>query len=161
MEENKNTIIRFYTAFQNDDAEKMAKCYNEKVQFEDPVFGVLKRENVGMMWKMLLKQSKGNLKIEFSDVKANQFSGSAKWIAIYNFSKTNRKVVNTIYSEFEFKEGLILKQQDHFDVWKWAKQALGFKGFILGWTGFMQNQLQKQARLSLNNFISKDKNIIN
>ena len=31
--------------------------------------------------------------------------------------------------------------------------AFGFKGFLLGWTGFMQKQIQKQAIASLKNYI--------
>ena len=101
------------------------------------------------MWKMLIERSKGNLKIEFSEVKATEYLGSAQWIASYRFSKTNRKVVNSIAAKFHFQDGLIIKHIDDFDIWKWAKQALGIKGFLLGWTGYMQKKIQEQARMTL------------
>ena len=152
MTANEATIAKFYTAFANADAVKMSECYHPKVQFRDPAFGLLKEEQVSKMWKMLLEKSKGNIKIEFSDIKADDFVGSAYWIATYNFSKTNRKVVNRIYAEFVFQEGLIIKHTDNFDIWKWSKQAFGPMGYLLGWTGFFQKKVQKQALLSLQKF---------
>jgi len=73
-------------------------------------------------------------------------------VATYNFSKTNRRVVNKIYAEFIFQDGLIIKHTDSFDVWKWSKQAFGPTGYLLGWTGFFHNKIQEQALLSLKKF---------
>jgi ketosteroid isomerase-like protein len=155
MTANEATIIKFYTAFSNADAAQMCECYHSNVQFRDPAFGLLKGKEVCQMWKMLLDRSKGNLKIEFSQVKANDHLGSAFWVAKYNFSQTNRKVENSISSKFHFQDGLIIKHTDDFDIWKWAKQALGIKGLLLGWTGFMQKKIQNQARLALHRYCEK------
>ncbi|MDR6844394.1 nuclear transport factor 2 family protein [Flavobacterium granuli] len=152
MNPNEQLIHKFYTAFANADAKTMCESYHPNIQFQDPAFGILKGNDVCQMWKMLIEKSKGNIKIEFSDIKADDFSGTANWIATYNFSKTNRKVVNVIHAKFQFKDNLIIKHTDNFDIWKWSKQALGFKGLLLGWTGFMQNQIQKQALASLKNY---------
>jgi len=152
MNPNENLIVKFYTAFANVDAKTMSECYHPKIHFVDPVFGLLKEEQVSKMWEMLLLKSKGNMEIEFSNVKADEFSGSARWVATYNFSKTNRKVVNKISAEFLFQDGLIIKHTDNFDVWKWSKQAFGFTGYLLGWTGFFQNKIKEQALLSLKKF---------
>ena len=149
MNPNETTITKFYTAFANADAEQMCECYHPNIQFSDPAFGLLKGEEVRQMWKMLIERSKGNLKVDFSQVKANEHLGSAFWIAKYNFSKTNRKIENSISAKFKFQDGLIIKHTDDFDIWKWSKQALGLIGFLLGWTGFMQNKIQKQARMAL------------
>lgn len=155
MTANENTIVKFYTAFANADAAQMCECYHPDVQFNDPAFGLLKGEQVGQMWKMLIERGKGNINIDFSEVKANEHLGSAFWVAKYNFSKTNRKIVNSISAKFQFKDGLIIKHTDDFDIWKWSKQALGIKGLLLGWTGFMQKKIQKQARMSLKTYCEK------
>lgn len=152
MTPNEALITKFYTAFANSDAKTMAECYHPKVHFIDPAFGLLKEEQVSKMWEMLLSRSKGNIKIEFSDVKADEFTGSARWIAAYNFTKTNRKVVNRVSAEFVFQDGLIIKHTDNFDVWKWSKQAFGTTGYLLGWTGFFHKKIQEQALLSLKKF---------
>ena len=91
----------------------------------------------------------------FSDVKADENSGSATWIATYNFSKTNRQVVNKINAKFQFRDGLIIQHTDHFDLWKWSRQALGLSGVIFGWTGFLQNKIRQQALQSLRIYQSK------
>ncbi|OOG69953.1 nuclear transport factor 2 family protein [Flavobacterium sp. A45] len=155
MNSNEQLIFKFYTAFAKADTKTMCECYHANIQFQDPAFGILKDNDVCKMWNMLIDKSKGNIKIEFSDVKADDYSGTAKWIATYNFSKTNRKVVNVIYAQFQFKDNLIIRHTDNFDLWKWSKQALGFKGLLLGWTGFMQKQIQKQVIFSLNNYKQK------
>lgn len=152
MTTNEDTITKFYTAFSKGNADQMCECYHANIKFSDPVFGLLKGKDVCKMWKMLIEKSKGNIKIDFSAIKADDYKGSARWVATYNFSKTNNKVVNSIYAQFQFKDGLIIKHTDDFDIWKWSKQAFGWKGILLGWTGFMQKRIQKQALSALNNF---------
>ena len=152
MTNNEDVIVKFYTAFANANVEKMCECYHPNVQFNDPAFGFLNGNEVFQMWKMLIERSKGNIKIDFSEITANEHLGSARWIATYRFSKTNRNVVNTIAAKFQFKDGLIIKHTDDFDIWKWSRQAFGIKGILLGWTGFMQNKIQQQARMSLKKY---------
>lgn len=155
MNPNENLITKFYTAFSNSDAETMVKCYHPNIEFQDPAFGILKGKEVSNMWRMLISRSKGNLKIAFSNVKADDESGSSKWIATYNFSKTNRKVVNVIHANFEFQDGLIIKHTDDFNVWKWTQQALGLPGYLLGWTPFLQKKIQEQSRDLLKKYQEK------
>jgi SnoaL-like domain len=155
MNSNENLIIKFYTAFSNSDFKEMASCYHQNIIFEDPAFGILNGESANKMWQMLIERSKGNIKIDFLNVVANEFSGRARWIATYNFSQTNRKVVNVIDAKFEFQDGLFIKHTDFFDLYKWSKQALGWKGFLLGWTDFMKNKIRKTAQKSLEIYMKK------
>ena len=123
MNANEKTLINLYTAFANANATSMRACYHSEIEFRDPAFGLLKENDACQMWKMLIEKSKGNIKIEFSDIKADEYVGSAQWIATYNFSKTNRKIVNVIRAQFQFKDGVIKKQNDDFDIWKLSKQV--------------------------------------
>lgn len=152
MTENEKTIHKFYSAFAKANYKEMVTCYHHDIQFRDPVFKSLSGKEVSNMWQMLLERSKGNIKIEFSNIQADDYTGSAQWIATYNFSKTNRKVVNVIHASFNFKDGLIIKHQDNFDLWEWSKQAFGIPGYLLGWTGYMQQKIQTTAEQSLKKF---------
>ncbi len=152
MNPNEQLIEEFYAAFAAGNAKTMASCYHPEVAFEDPVFGVLKGQDVLDMWQMLIERSKGNLKIEFSNVSAHDELGGANWAATYHFSKTNRQVVNKISAAFEFRDGLIFRHTDHFDLWKWCQQALGLSGWLLGWTGFLQRKIRRQALQSLRKY---------
>ncbi|SDS29958.1 Ketosteroid isomerase-related protein [Formosa sp. Hel1_31_208] len=146
-------IHKFYKAFTELDAETMASCYHAEVVFEDPAFGKLKGEHAGNMWRMLCASQKGkDFRVTYSDIQTNKHSGSASWQAFYTFSKTGSEVHNSIVAQFEFKDGSIIKHTDQFNLHKWAKQALGFKGFLLGGTSFFRNKLQRQTNILLKAF---------
>ncbi len=148
-------INKFYTAFSNLDAETMASCYHKEIVFHDPAFGQLKGNKAGNMWRMLCASQKDkNMKVTYSNVEANDLTGKAHWEAHYIFSKTGRKVHNLIDAQFEFKDGLIIKHTDHFNLHRWASQAMGLKGMLLGGTGFFQNKLQGQTNRLLDKFES-------
>ena len=69
-------------------------------------------------------------KIETRDITER----SAHWEATNPFSATGRLVHNIIDAEFEFDSaGLITRHRDRFDFWRWARQALGAPGLLLGW----------------------------
>lgn len=143
------TIIeQFYTAFAQQNVEDMIACYHKEIIFSDPAFGTLAGEEVAAMWRMLIARSKGNLKIEYQVLNAH----SAQWQAEYYYGKNQRKVNNQVTAHFTFKEGLIYRHEDHFDLWKWSRQALGTSGWLLGWSGLMRKKVQQQTRLLLNRY---------
>lgn len=146
-------INKFYQAFDQLDAETMVSCYHENVIFEDPAFGVLKGENAKNMWRMLCSsQKKKQFQVTSSNITVNQNNGSAHWEAHYVFSKTGKKVYNKIDAMFEFKDGKIIKHTDHFNLHNWAKQALGFKGYLIGGTSFFKRKLNAQTNRLLKKF---------
>ncbi len=151
---HKELIEHFYTCFARADAEGMAACYADDVVFEDPAFGILKGETASNMWRMLVNPG---LKLTFNEVWAQGNKGGAHWEAAYTFSKTGRKVLNKIDASFEFSNGRISKHTDHFDFWKWAGQALGTPGKLLGWTPFLKNKVRMQALERLQQFERKNR----
>lgn len=155
MHPHAQLIERFYTAFQNRDAKTMGDCYADDAQFSDPVFQNLKGEQITFMWRMLCERGK-DLTIEFKVIDADDLSGKAHWEAFYTFSGTGRKVHNRIDASFEFKNGKIVRHGDAFDLWKWTRMALGFKGWLLGWTPLVHNAVRKQAMRSLHKFMEHE-----
>jgi ketosteroid isomerase-like protein len=149
---NTELIHHFYQSFALGEAEEMVACYDDEIVFTDPAFGALKGNDAKDMWRMLIHRSKGNLKISFDNVKADDTNGSANWVAEYEFAQTGRKVINQIAAHFEFKNGKILKHTDHFDLWKWTRQAMGWRGFLLGWTPFIQHKIRTQTNQLLKSY---------
>jgi ketosteroid isomerase-like protein len=145
-------IQNFYSSFAEGHAEAMVSLYGDDIEFEDPAFGPLKADNAKNMWRMLLKTP--GIKITASNIKADDQTGSADWVAEYTFSLTGRKVINHVHAEFIFSNGKIIKHTDTFNFWKWASQAFGLKGFILGWTPLMKNKVRQQALARLSKFQS-------
>ncbi|AXL49447.1 ketosteroid isomerase [Paraburkholderia caffeinilytica] len=148
---NTDLIERFYTAFQQRDAETMAACYADDVVFGDPAFGELRGEEARDMWRMLVSRAQ-DFSLTFDGVEANDHDGSAHWVARYTFGQTGRTVVNRIDARFVFREGRIVEHRDTFDLWRWTRQALGIKGVLLGWTPFVQGAIRAQARKGLDLF---------
>lgn len=154
MHSNHDLIRKFYTAFNSKDAETMASLYDDKIVFSDPAFGTLQGDNVKNMWRMLCGRAT-DLEITCSDIQADEINGSARWEARYTFGKTKRRVHNVIKATFEFKNGLIVKHTDVFDIWKWSRMALGPAGILLGWTPWLQSKIRKDALKGLKAFSEK------
>lgn len=148
MHLNATLINRFYAALAGRDGTAMGACYTDDARFSDPVFRDLDVTGVRTMWAMLCARVT-DLAVEVSEVDADDVRGKARWIATYTFSKTGRRVRNVIDAEFDFRDGLIARHADHFDLWHWAGMALGLKGFLLGWTPQVQNAIRREAALGL------------
>ncbi|MBK6906994.1 MAG: nuclear transport factor 2 family protein [Rhodocyclaceae bacterium] len=157
---NADTINRFYSAFAKRDPVTMAACYDESAVFSDEAFDLNGKREVAGMWAMLLStpQKPGDevWKLEFSNVSASGNEGQAHWDATYRFTATGRLVLNRIDAKFRFNDaGLIVEHRDTFDFWRWARQALGAPGALLGWTPFLRNKVRTQARANLDKFLAK------
>lgn len=150
---NHELIERFYQAFQRRDHAGMIACYHPNVTFSDPVFGELDSQRARAMWHMLCSRGE-DLVVTYRDVSAEAASGQAHWEATYTFS-TGRKVHNIIDAAFQFEDGLIIDHVDTFDLYRWARMALGPVGTLLGWSSRMQSKISNSAEESLDRFISK------
>jgi ketosteroid isomerase-like protein len=148
-------LTRFYTALQRRDAEAMGACYHDDGAFVDPAFGKLTVPEARAMWRMLMGRAK-DFEMTFEVKHADEGSGSGTWEARYTFSKTGRKVINRISSQFGFCDGLILAHRDQFDMWAWTRQALGAPGLLLGWTPLLRNRVQAEARKGLTAFMASE-----
>ena len=148
---NTALINRFYQAFQRLDAEAMAACYTDDVVFSDPAFGELRGRDAGDMWRMLTTRAK-DFSLTFDNVRSDDRSGGAHWVATYLFSATGNTVINDIHARFVFRDGKISEHHDSFDLWRWSRQALGTKGLLLGWTPVVKNAVRAQALRGLKAF---------
>ena len=153
---NDQLIQRFYAAFKAHDGKEMAACYAPDAHFSDPVFVDLNGEEPGAMWTMLTARA-DDLDVQLVEHAADGDAGSARWIASYTFTQTGHKVVNDVRAAFRFRDGLIVDHVDTFDFGKWARQALGMTGKLLGWTPMVRSKVRKQARAGLDKFMAASK----
>ncbi|MEA2457582.1 MAG: hypothetical protein QOC95_554 [Thermoleophilaceae bacterium] len=152
---NEGLIERFYGAFGRRDGEAMAACYAPDATFADPVFTDLKGDEPGAMWRMLTSRAT-DLEVELVDHDADEQSGSAHWLADYTFTQTGRRVHNDVHASFRFAGGQISHHRDEFGFHRWARQALGPPGLLLGWTPMLQGKVRGQARAGLDQFMAGD-----
>jgi ketosteroid isomerase-like protein len=153
MNSTEQIAHQFYQAFQALDADNMNSLYSSNARFSDPGFGLLNHTELTTMWAMLCfnQQNKG-FKLEYKILDSTKDSVTVYWQAWYTFSKTGRKVHNRITANILVENGRIVQHHDHFNLHKWASQALGITGYLLGWTGFFQKKLQQQTKNLLKQF---------
>lgn len=149
MNINEQIMADFYTAFSNRDAAKMNSLYSDDIVFFDPIFELLRGDQVKSMWQMLCKNGK-DLKVSFNNIQdLGEDYYTCNWIGTYTFSKTGRKVVNNIKSNMKIVDGVIVEHSDGFSVHQWSKQALGFSGWLFGWNSFFQRKIKNSAKRNL------------
>ncbi len=153
MHPNEQLIHNFYSAFQQKDYATMQECYDDSATFTDPVFPMLDATHVRAMWEMFCKTGR-DLHIEFEGIRADDHAGNATWTARYTFSATGKKVTNRITAVFQFENGKIVRHIDQFSFHKWARQALGFTGLLLGGLAFMRSTVRTKARRNLDKFMN-------
>lgn len=145
---------RFYEAFMVRDHYTMGLLYAENATFSDPVFPLLNALGARTMWKMLLSQA-DDLAIEVNILEDTPTRARVQWSAYYSFGATGRRVINRIQTDMAISNGRIVRHVDQFSLWRWARQALGLKGLLLGWSPMVRKRIQAQAARSLNEFARK------
>jgi ketosteroid isomerase-like protein len=153
--QNESLIERFYASFAERDGAAMASCYSPDVHSSDPVFPDLHGGEAKAMWRMLTERAT-DLRLELLERAANGERGSARWRAHYTFSQTGRPVVNEVTASFRFAGGQIVDHHDEFDFYRWARQALGTPGLLLGWTPLLRASVRRRARAGLEEFRAKE-----
>ena len=151
MHPHEARVREFYAAFARGDAEGMARCYHRDIFFSDAVFPRLHGPEAGDMWRMLLARA-ADLEVTLEEASADGEGGRARWTARYTFSRTGRPVVNHIRAMFAFRDGLIVRHYDSFSFWRWAAQALGPGGKVLGWFAPLKWKVRRDAARALERY---------
>ena len=140
-EETREVLTRFYDALSRRDGETMASLYSPDASFEDEIYR-LRGEDVGKMWRGLMSRAK-TLTVSYTIAKAGAGDGTVEWTARYDYPGGG-PVVNVILSELELA-GKIVRQRDRFDFPRWAAQALGTKGKLLGRFEWFRRVVSREA----------------
>jgi hypothetical protein len=152
---NESLIEHFYGAFAARDGATMAACYAPSARFSDPVFQDLDGVQAGAMWRMLTGRA-SDLEIELLEHEADDQRGTAHWLAHYTFTQTGHSVVNDVRASFRFDGAQIAEHTDDFDFYRWARQAFGTTGLLLGWTPLMRSGVRRRARAGLEEFQAQE-----
>jgi hypothetical protein len=62
-----------------------------------------------------------------------------------------------VRSTFRFADGAIAEQVDSFGFHRWARQALGPPGLLLGWTPMLRSTVRRRAREALDEFMAEER----
>lgn len=152
MDRNEAKARHFWESLGAKDADEMAACYAPDASFEDEVFQ-LRGPECGMMWRMLF-QGAADLRVKTHTLHVGDGVAHGVWEAWYTFSATGRKVHNRITTRLVLRDGRIVDHHDRFAFYKWSRQALGAKGWLLGWTPLVRGAVRKQARKRLEKWMA-------
>jgi hypothetical protein len=145
-EETRAVLARFYDALARRDGETMASLYAPNARFEDPVFR-LTGPDIGKMWIALTRRAK-DFSIAYTIAQAGRGRGTVELTARYLYGG-RRPVTNVIVSELKLENGLIVEHRDQFDFARWAAQALGTPGRLLGRFEFFRRAVSRKAARTL------------
>lgn len=136
MADRKQLVETLLTSFQALNHDAMAACYHEAATFSDIAFELQGSKQIHAMWHMICQKG---IEVQVRGIEAVGDIVRARIVDTYIFSDTGRKVVNSIESEFEFRDGLISVQRDTCDPLDWARQAFGgIKGEVVGRVGLLR-----------------------
>ena len=150
MHENARLLETFYRSLQGDDHRAVAACYHPAAAFEDIAFDLRDKKMIHAMWHMI---TEADLRLTYTIESADDRHGTACWTAKYTFKDTGRKVHNELRSTFVFEDGLIIRQRDECNPWRWGMQALGpVRGAL---SALFPSKRREQAMRKLQAFIDR------
>lgn len=139
-DETRTLLSRFFDALARKDAATMASLYAADAIFEDEIFR-LEGPDIEKMWTGLLANAKG-FSASYTVAQASAESGTVETTARYLFG--GRSVVNVVLSEIDFVDGKIVRHRDRFDFPRWAAQALGRPGRLLGRYAWFRRRVSRE-----------------
>lgn len=154
-------VRRMFESLNRLDAGAVRGCYHPNATFHDPVLSLIGQDQIAALWAMICAsaRSSGTLPsgqpagvrwgITLRTLSADETHGHADWDAYDRYAGAGRQTQTRIRSRFDFQDGLILRQCDDFQFWRWAHQALGWRGTLLGWTPMVRNSVRTQALSAL------------
>jgi hypothetical protein len=164
MHPNQLLIEKFFHCFAGGDYRGMQACLHPDVEFSDVGFQLpakfdgdlgKPRKQVQAMWHMICEKG---TQVMFRNVQADDTQGTAHWECHYDFQKDEgakpHSVHNIIEARFRFEEGLIREHHDTCDFERWARQALGLTGVLLGETKFLHKKVREAAKGKIEKFIA-------
>lgn len=147
-------VSKLYEALGRRDYEAMASLYSPTARFSDPVFGTLTGKRIAAMWHMLCERG-DDLDVTLRDVTTDPGGVvAARWEAQYSFGKDRRPVHNRIEARIKITDGAIVEHDDTFGLWRWTRMALGWRGWLTGWSSWTRKRVRRQAQKSLDRFIA-------
>ncbi len=148
---NRETIERFYTAFDAHDGDTMAACYAPGATFRDPAFGELSGERAGRDVADAHRPRRGP-EGRASRARGGR-DGRQRPLDRHLHLQHRPHVVNDIHAEFRFADdGRFAEHIDRFSYWNWSRQALGPLGLVLGWTPLLPMMTRRKALEQLESF---------
>lgn len=144
-------VARFFEAFANGDAGRMAACYHPMASYSNPVFPDLRGSWPGAMWKLALARAE-QLQVQWDIAYADARKAQVVWRASWRERGRTRRIEAA--ATMALWDGDIVRHVDEFRFARWAAQAVGAPALLLAWLPVFQRTVQQRARAALDRFAS-------
>lgn len=139
-------VIRFFESYQKNDWQNMARCYHDKASFSDPIYPDLREESIVYLWFSRLA-ARRVVDLQYRVLFADDRKAQVEWSGLSPLHGKSVQIKGL--STFALWDATIVRQVDEFSFVQWSRQALGWKGWLLGSLRFYQARVQRSARSQL------------
>ena len=143
---NAALINRFYEAFARQRRRGDGRLLHARRPLPDPVFTRPHGDEVGAMWRMLCGRGNGPRGRPLGRQGRRRRPARPTGRPTTRSRHRPRRSTTSIDASFRFENGLIADHRDSFDLYAWARQALGPVGVLLGWAPPIQSKIRAQAQ---------------
>ena len=155
MSSDHKAVLSFIDSLQRLDFENMKGVCGLMLQYFDPLYGYLNKDEVFNLWR--LKYEIDKIQILKFDEPENLGDGYYKLKCKIRYgSITEFKKDQPLQFHLRIENGLITEYSEAFSLHGLAKINNGFWGWLLGWNKYYQNKMKIKARKRLFNLMKQE-----
>ncbi|MCZ7594930.1 MAG: nuclear transport factor 2 family protein [Hyphomicrobium sp.] len=136
---------RLFSALQRRDAQAAAACYHDDASFSAPIIGEVEGRNVEALWRTIFAATQ-NSALNFGVVDVGLTTARVEGVLAYSFISSGRGVISRFESVLHIRDQLVVRHEDTFDAWNWARMAFGSEGLMFGWSRTWQRRKGENVR---------------
>lgn len=145
-------IKKFFTSLQEKKGDVLLSCYAPDAVFSDPLHGLLDAEMLFKKWHLFLEQAQ-ELELTYGPITVlDDEYFTSDWAMSYAKSPMGKKLKVKLKGKsfFRLKDLQIIEHSDAYRFSTLIAQTHGWKGYWLGWTGYMKRKVKLEALEELN-----------
>lgn len=154
MNKHKEIIERFFEEFKRRDFFQMKNFCTEDIYYFDPLYNLLRGEDLYMMWQLEYGQS-NSFQLQKGEIKDE---GDGYYVVDLQIEHdAPKKIAQKIKAYLRIEDDKISEYSSAFSIHNLCKQRYGLIGNLLGWNRLYQNRIKNDAR---SKFIQMKKSLV-
>lgn len=151
MHPNKQLLINFFTAIQNNNVDALSDCYHDELHYSDDILDDLYGDDARAMLNWFVSTREQARMLGFRILDVTDRRGRARWEIEYRSARSGRLINREIESEFQFEDGKIIYHHDYFDWGRWARRTFGPYGTHVSWAP-TRDRVRRKVRKAIDEY---------
>ena len=149
INEQHHLLSEFFNSFKERDFNKMKECYSSDIAYFDPIYNILKGNEILMMWKLRYAEL-NSFNLDWKNIlDAGDGYYTVEYSIRYNSSNTGKSIIENRKAYLRIIGNEITEHSDGFSMHALCKQEFGFSGWLIGWNRMYQNRIKLNERKRL------------